>query len=191
VPLFLLCRQGIIVLITAEWQASARKAIQNQLATLEVVRKLSSIEEGIKAMKEEIAARQAVKELARRAEKGAAEKSFQQDPPTGLFASPKLPISTPEITEANVVQAIADVPQDKIEVNRSKKWEVPRLDQDKIQSQQSEANQRNIRALLSSVPDIVVMMKLVLTRSAPPAGSEHDSSSPLGQSPATHREISH
>lgn len=153
-PLFLLCRQGIIVLITAEWQASARKAIQNQLAMLEVVRKLSSIEEGIKAM-EEIAARQAVKELARRAEKGAAEKSFQQDPPIGLFTSPKLPISTPEITEANVVQAIADVPQDKIEVNRSKKWEVPRLDQDKIQSQQSEANQRNIRALLSSVPDIV------------------------------------
>ena len=99
---------------------------------LEAVGKLSSIEQGIKAMKE-IADRQAVKELAGRAEKGAAERSFQQDTPAGLFTSPKLPISTPEITEANVVQATADVPQDKIEVNRSKKWEVPRLDQDKIQ----------------------------------------------------------
>ena len=112
-------RQGIIVLITVEWQP----------ATLEAVRKLSSIEQGIKAMKE-VVARRAVKE---RAEKGAAEQSFQQDPPAELFTSPKLPISTPEITEANVVQATADVPQDKIEVNRSKKWEVPRLDQDKIQ----------------------------------------------------------
>jgi hypothetical protein len=81
----------------------------------------------------EIVARRAAKELAGRAEKGAAEQSFQQDPIAGLFTSPKLPISTPEITEANVVQATADVPQDKIEVNRSKKWEVPRLDQDKIQ----------------------------------------------------------
>ena len=120
-PLFL-CRQGIIVLITVEWQP----------ATLEAVRKLSSIEQGIKAMKE-IVARRAAKELAGRAEKGAAEQSFQQDPPARLFTSPKLPISTSEITEANVVQATADVPQDKMEVNRSKKWEVPRLDQDKIQ----------------------------------------------------------
>ena len=75
----------------------------------------------MRAMKEEIAARQAVKELAGRAEKGAAEQSFQQDPPAGLLTSPKLPISTPEITEANVVQTNADVPQGKIEVNRSKK----------------------------------------------------------------------
>ena len=39
-------------------------------------------------MKEEIAARQAVKELTGRAEKGAAELSFQQDPPAGLLTSP-------------------------------------------------------------------------------------------------------
>ena len=81
----------------------------------------------------EIVARRAAKELAGRAEKGVAEQSFQQDPPARLFTSPKLPISTSEITEANVVQATADVPQEKIEVNWSKKWEVPRLDQDKIQ----------------------------------------------------------
>lgn len=56
----------------------------------------------------EIAARQAVKELAERAEKVAAKQNFQQDPPARLFTSPKLPISTPEITEANVVQATAD-----------------------------------------------------------------------------------
>ena len=62
----------------------------------------------------EIAARQAVKELAERAEKVAAKQNFQQDPPARLFTSPKLPISTPEITEANVVQTTADVPQDKI-----------------------------------------------------------------------------
>lgn len=124
-----------------------------------------------------------------------AEQGFQQDPPAGLFTSPKLPISIAEITEANVVQTTADVPQDKIEVNRSKKWEVPRLDQDKIQGQQSEAKIKETlerskvsegavdrsNQLLFSVPEIVVM-KFVSTRS---------SGKRAGQSPATHGEISH